>query len=653
MSKNDEKEKKEEDLSGKYGLKNLGNTCYLNSALQCLSHIKEVIAYTTSDEFDNDLQQNYNLHSQYNTLKDKNEETQLDKLHSLAKNFQKLIQMMWTKNNPNNSNQIIPKDFKNSLQSIYPEFGKNIQQDSHEVLTNILDSLHLALNKKINLNGYEIRKEIQTDNLLRKTQSYVADKSYKECNDSFINDQFFGQMNSCIKCYNCGKIITENYEPFSCLELPIPNSYRVFLYFIPIKKNHKPSQMFVNINDNMKYENIIEIVKTISNYNLISGTFYMVYKNKLEKILDNDERCENLMNRRSFLFLIEDNPNFSNSKLRKSNFYIELNFNIINIPNNNSVDEDDDEEENEKNENFTYPRIFSYYINSEAKEENMIYLKIFNEINDYVKQYLNTNENIQIDQNYNFLIKSQKNKIKDNYYCFICEKENIKSFNCDCINSFLKKNSTINLELNNKLRKCIEEDQQFILSVILNISLNIIKIKDLNRCTDHTYHLIQEKDLTLNDLCHFYFSEEKVQNNSHCNICGDIKYTLQKQELHKFPKILIIHFKRFRSENEKNDSLIDFNEEIDLTQYNNKGLNGKYILNGVINHTGNLKSGHYIAICKHHLCNRWIQFNDTDVKELPEGVSYNNLVNNNIPSIPKGEAYILFYRKKDEGKDKK
>ena len=116
MSKNEEKEKKEEDLSGKYGLKNLGNTCYLNSALQCLSHIKEVIAYTTSDEFDNDLQQNYNLHSQYNTLKDKNEETQLDKLHSLAKNFQKLIKMIWSKNNNNNNNQIIPNDFKNSLQ---------------------------------------------------------------------------------------------------------------------------------------------------------------------------------------------------------------------------------------------------------------------------------------------------------------------------------------------------------------------------------------------------------------------------------------------------------------------------------------------------------------------------------------------------------
>lgn len=648
MSKNEEKEKKEEDLSGKYGLKNLGNTCYLNSALQCLSHIKEVIAYTTSDEFDNDLQQNYNLHSQYNTLKDKNEETQLDKLHSLAKNFQKLIKMIWSKNNNNNNNQIIPNDFKNSLQSIYPEFGKNIQQDSHEVLTNILDSLHLALNKKINLNGYEIRKEIQTDNLLRKTQSYVADKSYKECNDSFINEQFFGQMNSCIKCYNCGKIITENYEPFSCLELPIPNSYKVFLYFIPVKKNFKPSQMFVNINDNMKYENIIEIVKTITNYNLISGTFYMVYKNKLEKILDNDERCENLMNRKSFLFLIEDNPNFSNLKLRKSNFYVELNFNIMNILNNNNVD--DDEEENEESENFTYPRIFSYYINSEEKEDNMIYIKIFNEINDYVKQYLNTNENLQIDQNYNFSIKAQKSKNKDDYYCFLCNKENTKNFNCDCINSLLKKNSTINIELNNKLRELIEEDQQFILSVTLNISLNILKFKDLNRCTDYTYHLIQEKDLTLNDLCHFYFSEEKVQNNSHCNVCGDIKYTLQKQELHKFPKILIIHFKRFRSENEKNDTLIDFTEEIDLTQYNNKGFNGKYILNGVINHNGNLKSGHYLAYCKHHISNKWIKFNDTDVIELNSELNYNNGMNNNPPPIPKDEAYILFYIKKEDEK---
>lgn len=86
------------------------------------------------------------------------------------------------------------------------------------------------------------------------------------------------------------------------------------------------------------------------------------------------------------------------------------------------------------------------------------------------------------------------------------------------------------------------------------------------------------------------------------------------------PNILVIHLKRFRFTKEsrgKITTLIDFPleglnfNEIALGQQNEKPT---YDLYGVINHEGNLASGHYYTYAKHREDLSWYCFNDSLVK---------------------------------------
>ena len=63
-----------------------------------------------------------------------------------------------------------------------------------------------------------------------------------------------------------------------------------------------------------------------------------------------------------------------------------------------------------------------------------------------------------------------------------------------------------------------------------------------------------------------------------------------------------------------------------------------YDLYAVVNHIGNIESGHYFSYIKFHQRENWYEFNDSSVKNI----------GNNIESFP--YAYALFYIKNDHFK---
>jgi ubiquitin C-terminal hydrolase len=102
----------------------------------------------------------------------------------------------------------------------------------------------------------------------------------------------------------------------------------------------------------------------------------------------------------------------------------------------------------------------------------------------------------------------------------------------------------------------------------------------------------------------------------------------------KFPNVLIIHFKRFDNNGQKINTLIDFPiDKLDLMKYcvGYEKKKSKFSLFGIINHIGNINSGHYYSFCKNN--DNWYKFDDSSVVKLKK----ENLITEN--------AYCLFYKK--------
>ncbi|KAF1493317.1 Ubiquitin carboxyl-terminal hydrolase 2, partial [Eudyptula minor novaehollandiae] len=184
-------------VQGLTGLRNLGNTCFMNSILQCLSNTKELRDYCLQNQYLRDLNNNSRMRT------------------ALMSEFAKLIQLLWT-SSPNDS--VSPSEFKTQIQRYAPRFVGYNQQDAQEFLRFLLDGLHSEVNRVL------VRPRASTDTLDHlpdDEKSRQMWRRYQEREDSRIGDLFVGQLKSSLTCSECGYCSTA-FDPFWDLSLPIP-----------------------------------------------------------------------------------------------------------------------------------------------------------------------------------------------------------------------------------------------------------------------------------------------------------------------------------------------------------------------------------------------------------------------------------------------
>lgn len=225
---------------GVVGLHNLGNTCYMNSALQCVRSVEELTKFFITDAYVDEL----------------NKTNPLGYNGRMAMAYGGLLRDIYMEGR----GSVSPRDFKSTVGRCRSTFSGWGQQDSQEFLGFLLDALQEDLSR-IKNKPY-IEKPDSTDEMvddpeaIREMASKVWDIT-RQRDDSVIADLFTGMYKSTLKCPECGKI-SITFDPFNTLTLPLPleTVWSKTVKFFPL--NDVP----VNIDVELPKHSSIEALKT-------------------------------------------------------------------------------------------------------------------------------------------------------------------------------------------------------------------------------------------------------------------------------------------------------------------------------------------------------------------------------------------------------
>lgn len=192
---------------GLTGLANVGNSCYLNSCMQILSHTYEF------NEF----------------LKKSNYKGKLNRKHDsvILLEWDKLRNMMWKENCT-----IAPLGFVQAVKKVAHLKKKELftgyaQNDLPEFLMFIIDCFHNSLMREVEMtiNGKQSNDQDKMAFECYKMMKNMYKKEYSE-----MLNIFYGIHVSNISSVKNGKILAMRPEPFSTISLPIPKKRETSIY---------------------------------------------------------------------------------------------------------------------------------------------------------------------------------------------------------------------------------------------------------------------------------------------------------------------------------------------------------------------------------------------------------------------------------------
>ena len=654
---------------GKIGLRNLGNTCFMASAIQCLSHCEDLTKFFLLKYYENDINKDSNYGSQGN----------------IANAYYQLLSNLWN----SNLEYISPMDLRSVLTKIIKKFQGFGQQDSHELLTYLLDCLHEDMNRNQTKPYIEMKEKMEEETDLEASKRWWTNHLKRE--NSIIVDLFQGQFKGTINCPKCDKI-SITYDPFMYLGLPIPtnqnkvsikyfpNILRDFEYKyheieIPLSGNSTIKAIDIKFHLNQKYS------KKFNNFNSnkndtskISRWFDIVVLTTdkiFKRVLKDDEEIAKIIENEGEIIAYERYPNKENFNERHDSvFYL----NPINLREENSMIFFN----KTKTNNLYYPIALTVNRKDNVKD---LFFEIFKIYRKILKDKQKTDINLAVEnlglgtfdylrKEFEIFFKQTKNNkvnlespdvpfdlffmnnipepsgfFSSKQICEFCE--NKKCEFCRVCDSFDWNQSIHNIFKRLKIERTIcifVSFKEFNRNRFFNGEIFPFDVDEISKRP----LIFKSNMINIYDCLNLFRSEEKLENDNswYCSNCKEHQEATKKIEIYKAPNILIVQLKRFKIKstntimgmlkNGKNESRIDYPiHGLDLKNYVvGEDSSQIYDLIAISQHFGNMSSGHYTALCKNQ--NKWYEFDDESVNNCPE----NKVVNSS--------AYLLFYRKRNE-----
>ncbi|CAJ1075741.1 ubiquitin carboxyl-terminal hydrolase 43 isoform X1 [Xyrichtys novacula] len=199
-------------IPGVLGLKNHGNTCFMNAVVQCLSNTDLLAEYLGLEWYKLDLSQ-----IRLNGMVRSDEVMRFGK-GEVTEQLASLVRALWTL-------EYTPQlsvDFKAIVSKYGSQFRGNSQHDALEFLLWLLDRVHEDVNMAVHNNNNKIKAVGEVQGEAEEAPSPDPSQSQNPgVQHSFVQEHFQAQYKSSLTCPHCLKQ-SNTFDPFLCISLPIP-----------------------------------------------------------------------------------------------------------------------------------------------------------------------------------------------------------------------------------------------------------------------------------------------------------------------------------------------------------------------------------------------------------------------------------------------
>ncbi|KAJ8563441.1 hypothetical protein K7X08_031893 [Anisodus acutangulus] len=605
---------------GLTGLQNLGNTCFMNSALQCLAHTPKLVDYFLGDY-----------------KREINHDNPLGMNGEIASAFGDLLKKLWAPG----ASPVAPRTFKLKLAHFAPQFSGFNQHDSQEVLAFLLDGLHEDLNRVKN------KPYVEAKDGDDRPDEEIADEYWDyhlARNDSIIVDVCQGQYRSTLVCPICKKV-SIMFDPFMYLSLPLPSTSMRSMTLTVIKSGSdiQISAFTITVPKDGRLEDLIRALSTACSLEADETLLVVeIFNNRIIRYLEDGSDS---------LSLIRDGDRLVAYRLHKGTEEAPLV-----VFTHQQIDEHYTHGKLTSNwKAFGIPLaahcrvlkgsdIHSLYLQlltpflvqnrAQADEHNSdrsstevrTDMEVSRDmepgdtrVNGFPESIADENAAEHLDMEFQFYLSDDKATVK---HAEIVMNEPLQSTDIP---------GRLNV-LVNWSPKMLEQYNTSLFSSLPEVfksgffGKRPLESVSLYKCLEA---FLKEEPLGPEDM---WF----------CPGCKQHRQATKKLDLWRLPEILVIHLKRFsysRFLKNKLETYVDFpTHDLDLSSYmafKDGKFSYRYMLYAISNHYGSMGGGHYTAFV-HQGADRWYDFDDSHVSPISQD------------KIKTSAAYVLFYRRVEE-----
>ncbi|XP_067417360.1 ubiquitin carboxyl-terminal hydrolase 4 isoform X2 [Emydura macquarii macquarii] len=618
------------------GLSNLGNTCFMNSALQCLSNTPPLTDYFLEDKYEAEI----------------NQDNPLGMRGEIAEAYAELIKQMWS----GRHSHVAPRMFKTQVGRFAPQFSGYQQQDSQELLAFLLDGLHEDLNR--------VKKKpyLELKDANGRPDSVVAKEAWENHrlrNDSIIVDIFHGLFKSTLVCPKCSKV-SVTFDPFCYLTLPLPlkkdRSMDVSLVFADPQR--RPTQYRVVVPMMGAVSDLCEALSKLSRIPAENMVVTDVYNHRFHKIFQMDEGLSHIMPKDNiFVYEVRSSSEDGSECITLSVYFREKRIKqsgtssgavlygqplLISVPKHKlTLDHLSNVVLEQIGHYVKFPLTKEYSSGCldsgicngsrggcEVEVEEMEHQDGDKE----GRENASKTDPCQSEGCSQVLLGKEGQHCKKPLFTFSL----VNSYGTSEINSLttegkiLKLNShaTLAIDLDPDVRKLLFDEQE-------------------SQAFEKDESMLQSQKkktaVALKDCIELFTTMETLGEHDpwYCPNCKKHQQATKKFDLWSLPRILVVHLKRFsynRYWRDKLDTVVEFPiRDLSMSEFVCDPTADPYVydLIAVSNHYGAMGVGHYTAYAKNKMNGKWYYFDDSSVSMASED------------QIVTKAAYVLFYQRRD------